>query len=1128
MGKEKTILKIFWDLASAKSEVRVVAAAELVSALQAKKETEALEPQDIESKEMSMMEYSVQRLVRGLSSSRRGAREGFSIALAEVLGRFSEVSTESILNLMETELSLSGQLKPSEERDLSFGRLFCIGALLQGGRLAANDGALASRLLQDILSNSKRKSYMSQLGIKLVQSILENVESDVFLKDLMPILKPELTEKLSSYTANQISLAALVEDQLQSHGGAPLHKFIPSFHSKGLFHPSNFAKMEAACMDSTVGVHPNVHIMWDFVMKRVYGGVGGRDELDLEMLKMIWSKLVEDKMVESTPERQFLALQIMIKLLTHTSPLSADVVSTVFSPKVCKLLVRHASDKKSLLHGVVRLTTSSIERVFAHEDVRIREALVDHLRKSEDNLLAEMLGSIFASTKFHEMNTIPHDEYIAFLEKSLMDLSQPVPILLWFVDELYHCVTVRRSIVKEDETEKFQRIVEKILNVLWDVEVKVGAQPEVETVAKRVKNRLSSAFVAVLSSSHAKDTQASSLALVALKTNAKAVLSQSFSEKEGSGERAEDDGDEKSNSLKQALWERFGEYCETADKLAKRHKDVLARSFEWLFSHLILFCDDVEAEMDREDVFVMFENMVGAYTKHAKDLKQKEKELKASAKKKKTVSRARKTESVEDEEEEPEPVDVVVDILVQCMSMSSNLLRQLSVRVFKGVANLISDESLEILAEALQPKLPEEEEMEEENDEDEDGEDEADDAVEKEEEDGDAVVTEMEIEEGVLPFVEGEGGYDDDDEVELDDDEMLALDKVLAKKVRALIGGSQKGAMESKFRILDLMEVFFQENKSMRQRALLVLPCLGSMQNVKRVVPSATDEMVLGYQQRMTKLLKKYFCKNDANILSSLSSSADSMDVIGSVMRDVVEFISHAGRQYPLEAGTACLIHLMKGEISFLRAKELPIASSSSIATLKSALIDMSTRKRTHMRPDLLQNLIQRWPSLGWHLLPTIVEQLEVSKMGNFRRMQLLRVSLPLFSNSLCREAFNEEFNVKELLPFDAILRSFLPKPTSSSFTKKDKKVFSQLVEAVIAYASFIVSLKENTKMKKKEKQIIDEILSAWQEALKGLEEGVETGHPLTSMLQRVENAFHGVGDRKRRRKSHKTKKALD
>jgi hypothetical protein len=942
----------------------------------------------------------------------------------------------------------------------------------------------------------------------------------VFLKYLMPILKSELTEKLSSYSANQISLGLLVEDQLRSHDGPPLHKFIPSFHSKDLFHPSNFAKMETACMDSTVGVHPNVHIMWDFVMKRIFGG----GELHVDVLKMMWSKLVEEKMLESTPERQFLALQIMMKVLTNASPLSADVVSIVFSPKICKLLVLHASDKKSMLHGVVRLTTSSIEKVFAHEDARIREVLVDHLRKSEDNLLAEMLGSIFASSKFHEMNTVPHDEYIAFLEKSLQDLGQPVPILLWFVDELYHCVTVRRSILKEDETEKLQRIVGKVLNVLWDVTVKVGTRPEIETVAKRVRNRLNSAFVTVLSSSHAKDAQASSLAFVALKTNAKAVLSQSFSDKAGvaGGDQDEDDDAEMSSSLKLLLWERFGEFCEKADKLAKRHKNVLARSFEWLFSHLILFCDDVEAEMDREDVFIMFDNMVGAYTKHVGDLKQKEKELKASAKKKKVIPVVKKAESMEDEDE-PEPVDVVVDILVQCMSMSSNLLRQLSVRVFKGIANFISDESLEILAEALQPKLPEGE-LEEENgdeneEEDEDEEQEREDEMEIEEGEG-----EGEGEEGVLPFVEGEGGYDD--EVELDDDEMLALDKVLAKKVRALIGGSQKGAMESKFRILDLMEVFFQENKNMRQRTLLVIPCLGSMQNVKRVIPSATDEMVLGYQQRMTKLLKRFYCKNDAEITSSLSSSPDSLEIMGSVMKDVVEFIGHAGRQYPLEAGTACLIHLMKGEISFLRTKKMPIASSSaSIATLKSALVDMATRKRTHMRPDLLQNLIQRWPSLGWHLLPTIVEQLEAPKMTNFRRMQLLRVSLPLFSNSLCRDSFAEEFSVKDLLPFDALLRSFLPEPTSPSFTKKNRKAFSQLAEALLAYAPFIVSLNQT---KKEEKKAVKEILSAWQEALKKLDDGVEIDHPLASLVKRVENAFLGVGDRKRRRKSHKAKKALD
>ena len=72
------------------------------------------------------LQYCVERLVRGLGSNRKGARQGFSIALTEVLASFpQQVTPGEVLSLVEKHLQPSGGAK-AEVR----GRAACVHALV--------------------------------------------------------------------------------------------------------------------------------------------------------------------------------------------------------------------------------------------------------------------------------------------------------------------------------------------------------------------------------------------------------------------------------------------------------------------------------------------------------------------------------------------------------------------------------------------------------------------------------------------------------------------------------------------------------------------------------------------------------------------------------------------------------------------------------------------------------------------------------------------------------------------------------------------------------------------------------------------------------------------------------------
>lgn len=57
------------------------------------------------------LEYSVKRLVKGLASSRKGARQGFATVLTEVLYKFDSLSPETVLKLIAENLEVTGSSK---------------------------------------------------------------------------------------------------------------------------------------------------------------------------------------------------------------------------------------------------------------------------------------------------------------------------------------------------------------------------------------------------------------------------------------------------------------------------------------------------------------------------------------------------------------------------------------------------------------------------------------------------------------------------------------------------------------------------------------------------------------------------------------------------------------------------------------------------------------------------------------------------------------------------------------------------------------------------------------------------------------------------------------------------------
>ncbi len=70
-------------------------------------------------------------------SSRKAAREGFTLALIRVLVAVPKVRTDAVVSKLQEAVALSAKLKGQEKRDAILGRLFGYLAVIRAGRFSA-------------------------------------------------------------------------------------------------------------------------------------------------------------------------------------------------------------------------------------------------------------------------------------------------------------------------------------------------------------------------------------------------------------------------------------------------------------------------------------------------------------------------------------------------------------------------------------------------------------------------------------------------------------------------------------------------------------------------------------------------------------------------------------------------------------------------------------------------------------------------------------------------------------------------------------------------------------------------------------------------------------------------------
>ena len=339
------VLSCFWDLAAIEGEKRAEATSRLLEHLQLSQNDApgtSSTPATGEGPSPSALDvavtgcsplvaYSIRRLYKGLTSGRKGARQGFALALTAALKQLTCFQAENLLALVESmnEIAIGGG------RDEFFGQIFGLGAIIRARKM---EPAVATAIAEQAIGLAHKKSFLREAAATLIIELAER-NPDCMNKVLSE--GRELRAWLSAPCDQACPEALALALRLWRHMPKELQnacKLLPSCSSvptaslfatgrKGkdkndkavaaAFFSEAHLKRLAPVLKATTQSHPRLNIVWTTLLIVLLPGYVGAEEKKKEVQKAVavaspeldafWSVLVEGDIFESTShERKYL------------------------------------------------------------------------------------------------------------------------------------------------------------------------------------------------------------------------------------------------------------------------------------------------------------------------------------------------------------------------------------------------------------------------------------------------------------------------------------------------------------------------------------------------------------------------------------------------------------------------------------------------------------------------------------------------------------------------------------------------------------------------------------------------------------------------------------------------------
>ncbi|XP_057180625.1 myb-binding protein 1A-like protein isoform X1 [Triplophysa rosa] len=1012
LKQNREFLDYFWDIAKPEREIRLAAIENLIEQLK-------------KSEKSDELKYSLKRLVDGLSHTREDARSGFSVALAQLLSVFEEISLKSTLDSIKEKHKLQ-TAKKKLIRNAVFGNFFGVLALSQSTRLQKEPQVLLE-CVQVLQSLSQYREHLRDLPRKTIVDILSQTSTEVFEEVLFKALKSDLTSALNTPEQLELLLVAI-------------HKF-PS-----VLKPQKLKKLLGTTTVITEESLPKLVCVLKMAARSVKKeAVLPPVALDLlqaslreDNFEMFWTEAIIKGMMSEMPgHTHYLSFRLLgaaLPLLSISQlefVLSGDVMRHYgehvlsaqlpdrfkFAPEMARYaseFMQRCSDadrQLTVVVGFTRLTNRGFPVVPSHWKV-LEHMVPSALQRYTEWLIEEFCNpQLDACLDFTTHRQKGNQDTAEVKEDDCMARFRK-----WIIQRLAFIGEDHQIKKDEDLVMNITRFI--FFHAFFDAKKPTSDIPETTRalsvpIEKQTRSSIASAFYSLLQS-----------------LNSMPVLGD-VSETEGQNSRrilgVKADGtlwiycvvqyaatllnQSKHAQIIDAFspeqreeWDSLLESVEALRKKSKKSSSPKHAAFQ----HLFLLIGVQMFKDPKESVELL------------KDLRSCMEKAQAKKSKKKKATGC---------EEEPHWVEVVVEILLSLLSQPSRLIRNVCRVVFTRICPEVTQGALDSILNVLDPNKDEDEsgvvvtdekekgkkkhKVEEDEDEDEDGNEEGKDEDEEDSnssDDDDDDDEEEAMEEGgevdqnfrleLMKVLQGQNALvkeeDGSDEDELDDEGMMKLDGSLAslfleqkKRIQAKKDEKDRLRKEKvlvrdfKIKVLDMVEIFLNKQGSSCLVLGLVEPLLGVIENGMSSEASQQEQDYLG---RAADIFRNQLCRGKYYCRDTEGREAELYEMLERLIGRAQKLTDSSVSLYYFSAALY-VVKVLKGVKSEQDPTNKQSAESEGrimgnvdvervTSCFRDALTSFMTRRKSSLTGAMFIDLFSRLPVLCVNLLDTAVENI--------------------------------------------------------------------------------------------------------------------------------------------------------
>nr|XP_039271241.1 myb-binding protein 1A-like protein [Styela clava] len=341
------ILTLFWKLSTPDDKTRISASEKIVLILLECQNRHVVPDDDVDNIWCADVKYAIGRLIHGLASERKASRLGFSCALTHLLKKLEvndDPTIQKVLKLVEENLKSSKD--GSGEKGILLGKVFAYLAVIQSCKLEKAPKSVKT-VFDGLMKYSNFKSYLRQICFHGIKELIEKVSNDIFdsvIWDSLSQLLGDGWEKCDAEIFEVLQSCCNYQSETCGKSFLKANKWISQKSKKVELIGSHSYKYLGKMFSSTTQCHPRIHPLCYEVIENVV-------KSDTETFKKFWKESIDDGLLDSSPERKYLAFKLSI----FTLPLvREDQVSTVWSSRLVTSLFYVLVNKTNPLHAVCK------------------------------------------------------------------------------------------------------------------------------------------------------------------------------------------------------------------------------------------------------------------------------------------------------------------------------------------------------------------------------------------------------------------------------------------------------------------------------------------------------------------------------------------------------------------------------------------------------------------------------------------------------------------------------------------------------------------------------------------------------------------------------------------------------